>query len=58
MKSKKMELTYIILFSVMLVELIFVFSCNLKNIIFIVTLLFIVLLAFWTGLKMGRMEWD
>ena len=58
MKSKKMELTYIILFSVMLVELIFPFSCNLKNIIFIVTLLFIVLLAFWTGLKMGRMEWD
>lgn len=58
MKSKKMELTYIILFSVMLVELIFAFSCNLKNIIFIVTLLFIVLLAFWTGLKMGRMEWD
>ena len=58
MKSQKKELTYIILFSVMLVEFIFAFSCSIKNIFFIVTLLVIVLLAFCTGLKIGRMKWD
>ena len=58
MKSQKKELTYIILFSVMLVEIIFAFSCSLKKIFFIATLLVIVLLAFCTGLKIGRMKWD
>ena len=58
MKSQKKELTYIILFSVMLVEFIFAFSCSIKNIFFIATLLVIVLLAFCTGLKIGRMKWD
>lgn len=58
MKSQKKELTFIILFSVMLVEIIFAFSCSIKNIFFIATLLVIVLLAFCTGLKIGRMKWD
>jgi hypothetical protein len=42
----------------MLVEFIFAFSCSIKNIFFIATLLVIVLLAFCTGLKIVRMKWD
>jgi hypothetical protein len=53
----KKDLTFIVLFSALLVASVFAWACMVKDFISIAGLLSCVLLAFYTGLKIGKIDW-